>query len=105
MFTSANGDRPNPPYGNTIVLISDGFSSTSYADIEGFDRKIGIGIGANVSPTLREFASGDDDYKEVKNACDLRDFLKNRLLCQDIPAGNTTCPLRSTPWTGGKREG
>ena len=103
MFTEPNGDRPNPPYGNTIVLLSDGFSSTPYADIEGFDRKIAIGIGPNVSPTLPEFASSGDDYKKVENPCELRDFLKNRLLCEEIPTAKSTCPLGSSPWKAGRK--
>ena len=103
MFTEANGDRPNPPYSNTIVLLSSGFSFSVYADIEGFDRKIAVGVGntlGNNSPFLREFASSDDDYNELKNPCDMRDFIKNRLLCEEIQATtNSTCPLGSASGT------
>ena len=102
MFTEANGDRPNPPYSNTIILLSGGFSTTPYADIEGFDRKIAIGFGLSISPVLRQFASSLDDYLEPHNACDLRDLLKNRLLCEEIPVTtNSTCPFGSTPWMAG----
>ena len=106
MFTEANGDRPNPPYSNTIVLLSSGFSFSVYADIEGFDRKIAIGIAGNVSPTLLEFASSDDDYKKVANACQLSNFLNSRLLCEEFPAaGYSTCPVTSsTPWIAGGLE-
>ena len=104
MFTEANGDRPNPPYSNTIVLLSTGFSFSSYVDTEGFNRKIAIGVAninnGNIFPSLREFASSGDDYSEPKNACEMRDFLKNRLLCEEMQAtSNSTCPLGSTSGT------
>ena len=89
-----------------VALLSDGFSSTPYADIEGFDRKIAIGIAGNVSPSLLQFASSDNDYKKVANACQLSNFLKSRLLCEEFPAaGYSTCPVTSsTPWIAGGLE-
>ena len=89
MFTAVNGDRPNPPYGNTVILLSDGRSATPFVGIEGFDRKIAIGFG-NVDANLVNFASSPDDYTEIMDTCALKNFLKNRLLCEETVSANAT---------------
>ena len=95
MFTAVNGDRPNPPYGDIVVLLSDGRSTTPSTDIEWFDRKIAIGFGS-VHPDLANFASSPEDYTEIMDTCALKDFLKKRLLCEEtVPTNSTVCrPIR-----------
>ena len=89
MFTAVNGDRPNPPYGNTVVLLSDGRSQTPFINVDWFDRKIAIGFG-NVDANLVNFASSPDDYTEIMDTCALKNFLKKRLLCEETVATNGT---------------
>ena len=94
MLTVANGIRPNPPHEKTVVLLTDGISNGTLVKPDNINRLIVIGLGPGISPSLPGLASSPDDYKAVTNACEIINFLKERILCKkDVGSFNASAPL------------
>ena len=93
MFTAANGDRPNLYNPNTVVLLTDGFTSGTPMQPDNVDRMIVVGLGAGVSANLSDLASTPDDYMQVNTSCGLLQFLRQKLLCQEFMMFNASSPM------------
>ena len=101
MFEPENGDRPKKPNYNTLVLITDGRNSpvvippATPADVPSdVDRVIVVALGDNPEPSLKNLATYPGDFIEATLSCNIKEFLKQRLLCEDnklTVAPNANC--------------
>ena len=104
MFEPENGDRPKKPNYNTLVLITDGNDTPTAApgDIPpDVDRVVVVAVGDSPDPSLEALATYPQDFIKAPLACNIKEALKQRLLCEDnkltvAPNANcTTIALRS----------
>ena len=97
MFEPVTGDRPKKPNYNTLVLITDGDDNPTAAPADipsDVDRVVVVAVGDSPDPSLEALATYPQDFIKAPLACNIKEALKQRLLCEDnklTVAPNANC--------------